>query len=115
MQVVCSIFNGKIVQNVEIGMTDSETLESNELLQKSIDKLNEILNIQEQDMFKFYSMEQEQQTEWIAIRDSLYCAWAVEVNKMNPLWEEELISDDYNQAKEYCVEIQKIFRPENGS
>ena len=31
MQVVCSIFNGKIVQNVEIGMTDSETLESNEL------------------------------------------------------------------------------------
>ena len=94
---------------------DPETLESNELLQKSIDKLNEILNIQEQDMFKFYSMEQEQQTEWIAIRDSLYSAWAVEVNKMNPLWEEQLIPDDNNQAKDYCVEIQKIFRPENGS
>ena len=31
MQIVCSIFNGKIVQNVEIGMTNSETLKINEL------------------------------------------------------------------------------------
>ena len=94
---------------------DPQTLHSNKLLQDSIDTLNSILNIQEQDMYKFQSISLEEQKEWVRVRDSLYSAWAVEVNKMNPLWEEELISDDYNQAKEYCVEIQKIFRPENGS
>ena len=31
MQIICSIFNGEIVQNVEIGMTDSVTLETNGL------------------------------------------------------------------------------------
>tara|TARA_R100001594_G_scaffold105579_1_gene140121 strand:+ start:1418 stop:2446 length:1029 start_codon:yes stop_codon:yes gene_type:complete len=100
---------------------DSQTLHSNKLLQDSIDTLNSILNIQEQDMFKYHSISSEEQKEWVRVRDALYSAWAVEVNSMNPLWEEELIPDDYNQAKEYCVEIQKIFRPrvpleeENGS
>ena len=100
---------------------DPQTLHSNKLLQDSIDTLNSILNIGEEDMYKFQSISLEEQKEWVRVRDSLYSAWAVEVNKMNPLWEEELIPDDYNQAKEYCVEIQKIFRPrvpleeENGS
>tara|TARA_B100000029_G_scaffold489855_1_gene548072 strand:+ start:2268 stop:2807 length:540 start_codon:yes stop_codon:yes gene_type:complete len=40
MQIVCSIFNGKIVQNVEIGMTDSETLEANQLCEGKIQAYN---------------------------------------------------------------------------
>lgn len=99
-------------ESVEI---DPQTLHSNKLLQDSIDTLNSILNIQEQDMFKYHSISSEEQKEWVRVRDALYSEWAVEVNSMNPLWEKELIPDDYNQAKEYCVEIQKIFRPENES
>ena len=109
---------GELIEGDEMGETvdiDPQTLHSNKLLQDSIDTLNSILNIGEEDMYKFQSISLEEQKEWVRVRDSLYSAWAVEVNKMNPLWEEELISDDYNQAKEYCVEIQKIFRPENGS
>ena len=41
-----------------------------------------------------------------------YDNWVKAVNEGVEEWEKEMTPDDYNSLKEYCLEIQKHFKPE---
>tara|TARA_R100000781_G_scaffold23874_1_gene17569 strand:- start:1094 stop:2056 length:963 start_codon:yes stop_codon:yes gene_type:complete len=117
-----SIDNNKDLSDsnkTDISFDSPDTIESEEfelaqlssnILDNTINQLNTIIGL---------DLTKATQDEIMILQDKIkeengesYDNWVKAVNEGVEEWEKEMTPDDYNSLKEYCLEIQKHFKPE---